>query len=610
MDLEALLQPIPGRDPGGIDLRPTPLYLQIREARREEEEVEQGVWKHDFKKADYPQVVKLATEALKNKGKELQVVAWLAEALVHLEGFPGLTRGLDLTTGLLERFWDDVFPRPDEDGDLEFRATPLQWIGSQLDPVLRKVPLTSAGYAWYDYHVARSIPSEGEAERDATKRAIRQEALAQQKPTAEIIDDACSATPHDFYSTRLAEINDAQAAINRIAELCDQRFGDVAPSFAPLRSTLDELTQTIRVFRAKSGSPVSGPATPQSVAAPVTTPAYSEPSPSAFKPFDDWGDPSPLIETRTEPNQDAEPEPVSHSDTQPFFSAPEPYPAAAFSHVSSDDPIATLASIAANMRSADPFNPAPYLLLRGLRWGELYATPDLDVALLASPPSDIRVTLRKLFVQRDWGSLLDECESAAALPCGRAWLDLQRYSIEAARHLGFVQVAAAILAHWKTVLERFPALPTMSLDDDTPAASQETQRFLRDEGLTIAEPLVPATDSLTEARKAAASGDFARAFQLLSRGHAGSSRDLFLARLSLAKLCIGTPYENAARPVARALQEDLERRELSDWESGEFLAQPLVLLHQLTRFDDDERERLLTSISRLDPVVALSLESR
>src|SRR5208283_4227043 len=95
-----LLNPIPGENPSGEDLRYAPVYDQIKEARREEEESAQGDWVHDVKKADYPLVIKLTTDAIATKSKDLQLAAWLTEALVRTEGFAGLKQGLQLLQDL------------------------------------------------------------------------------------------------------------------------------------------------------------------------------------------------------------------------------------------------------------------------------------------------------------------------------------------------------------------------------------------------------------------------------------------------------------------------------------------------------------------------------
>src|ERR1039458_3279238 len=106
-----LLNPIPGENPSGEDLRYAPIYDQIKEGRREEEESEQGEWVHEVKKADFPLVIKLATEAIATKSKDLQLAAWLTAALVRMEGFAGLKQGLQLLQGMTTTFWDTVDPQ-------------------------------------------------------------------------------------------------------------------------------------------------------------------------------------------------------------------------------------------------------------------------------------------------------------------------------------------------------------------------------------------------------------------------------------------------------------------------------------------------------------------
>src|ERR1017187_10497606 len=77
IDIEALLQPIPGGLPSGPDLRYHPIADQIKEARREEADISQGVWLHDVKAADYPLVLKLCKDALGKRGKDLQIAGWM-----------------------------------------------------------------------------------------------------------------------------------------------------------------------------------------------------------------------------------------------------------------------------------------------------------------------------------------------------------------------------------------------------------------------------------------------------------------------------------------------------------------------------------------------------
>src|SRR5690348_6891095 len=100
LNLEELLQPIPGENPSGQDLRYEPIYGEIKEARREDDEGPQGQWAHERKLADWPKVIKLTTEALSKQSKDLQLAAWLTEALLRKEGVGGLCSGLALIKGL------------------------------------------------------------------------------------------------------------------------------------------------------------------------------------------------------------------------------------------------------------------------------------------------------------------------------------------------------------------------------------------------------------------------------------------------------------------------------------------------------------------------------
>src|SRR5713226_2471659 len=76
---DELLSSIPGSNPAGENLRYAPLYDKIKEARREEDDAPQGDWRRERKLADWPLTIKLITEALSGKTKDLQLAAWLTE---------------------------------------------------------------------------------------------------------------------------------------------------------------------------------------------------------------------------------------------------------------------------------------------------------------------------------------------------------------------------------------------------------------------------------------------------------------------------------------------------------------------------------------------------
>src|SRR5829696_3111446 len=150
IDVEALLAPVAGENPAGESLQYAGLYDEVRKERRADEDLAQGEWKKsNTKSADWGEVVRLTTDALKGQTKDLQVGAWLAEALVKLHGFTGLRDGLRLMRGLHERFWEHVYPEVDEDG-LEGRANSLAWLSSQLAGSIKSVAITRASGGVFD----------------------------------------------------------------------------------------------------------------------------------------------------------------------------------------------------------------------------------------------------------------------------------------------------------------------------------------------------------------------------------------------------------------------------------------------------------------------------
>jgi len=140
---EDILAPIAGENPSGVDLRYDTkllIYDKIKEARRQDDELAQGAWQTERKTANWPVALKLSQDTLATTSKDLQLAAYLTEALLQMERFAGLRQGLDITLRLLTDFWDTVYPLIEE-GDRELRARPLAWIGSMLDMPIRSAPI-------------------------------------------------------------------------------------------------------------------------------------------------------------------------------------------------------------------------------------------------------------------------------------------------------------------------------------------------------------------------------------------------------------------------------------------------------------------------------------
>lgn len=129
---EALLKPLDGDNPCGTFLLYDPLYDDIRDARtHEEDNLPQGIWKRDLKKADWSLVEDLCIKALSEKTKDLQIAVWLSEAWLQLYGLKGFAQGIELIHRLASTFWDTIYPELKKD-DPEYRLAPFFWLDDKL----------------------------------------------------------------------------------------------------------------------------------------------------------------------------------------------------------------------------------------------------------------------------------------------------------------------------------------------------------------------------------------------------------------------------------------------------------------------------------------------
>jgi len=590
-----LLNPIAGENPSGANLRYDPLYDKIKEARREDDDAPQGEWAFERKVADWKQVVKLAGDALAARSKDLQLAAWLTEAMLRTEGFAGLLAGLKFCQGLIENFWDTLYPEL-EDGDAEFRAAPLDWIGSRFDQAVRMVPVTRKGYDWFQYKQSRAVGYEADTAGNETKLEARTQAIADGKVTAEEFDTAFAATPKVFYAESKQNLDDCLAAIESLSGVCEPKFGDATPGFGSLRTALEEVRSAVNGLLQKKRELEPDEEPEAGAEAAGAEPGEAETAETAE---------GSAVPGRARKTVSAEP-------------------------ADRDDAFSRVAAVAKYLRREDPYSPAPYLMLRGLRWGELRAggeSPSLE--LLAPPATQVRQDLKRLSVEGNWVELIELAENTMAMPCGRAWLDLQRYAVKALDEYGYPAIASAIRSELRSLVADLPQLPQWTLADDTPTANSETQAWLKD--VTAPQQAVngfqalpsmgapaesapgePAPrDAFQVAMESARSGDVQQAIEILSHeiAHERSGRARFQRKIQLAQICMSTGHEAIAYPILNDVSDEIEHRRLEEWEASEVVAHPLALLFRcMNQLDGDaeSKRKLYARICRLDPVQALA----
>jgi type VI secretion system protein ImpA len=609
-----LLQPIEGDNPSGANLTYDKAFDQIKEARIEDDDsIPAGDWGRAVKKADRNLVIKLAGETLAKRTKDIRLAGWYLESLIRKEGISQLVPGLDLLLKLEEQFWETIYPQLDDDGNADLRIGAVELAGSLIAVQMKQVALTRGGLNWGQYQDARAVGFETEDMSDE-KRENRADAIARGKLTGEDLQKSIDATPKAFYAEAEASLGNGLELLDDLDRLHDDKYGDDPPSLSKLKSAIEEVKKVIgSILNEKRKT-----------------------------------DPDPLA-----PGEEAE-EPAEESDVFARFhddgfaaeEIPADQPAARAAPrrkvpvgtpTDAEGAYAQVAACAEFLRAENPASPVPYLLCAGLRLGETRASDPGDPNFAVAPPTETRQALRRLANDSSWDDLTQLGLRTLAEPCGRVWLDLQRYLWRAAYETGNSAVACAVLGTVRALLTDIPTLRETTLDDDTPAANAETLQWIAQH--VLPPPQESATETEEDYRPAepiyqppvsvhgsedAAPDIYQTALQILKQGRMGeaisllvrdselqpSGRMRFLRRVQMAQLCLAADQAAVAYPVLLDLSAEMERRGLETWEAAETLSQPLSLLLRcvdLRKGGSDDREAIFARLCRLDPQAALTI---
>jgi type VI secretion system protein ImpA len=260
LDFELLLAPIAGDNPAGISLRddysPNSSYNTIKTARDAARATERQMIMDgegaSAPAAEWEPILKQGTKILGEESKNLEVAAWLTEALVRKFGFAGLRDGFRLLRELSERFWDGLYPLPDEDGMIA-RVAPLTGLnGQESDGVLLKpianIPITAAGthrpFTLADYKRACEISGVSDPEKRARM-------IDQGMPTLEMFEQASHETPADFFRDLVEDLEACREEFRLLCDVLDEKCGkdedgfSLAPPTSNIRNALEKAHEDV-----------------------------------------------------------------------------------------------------------------------------------------------------------------------------------------------------------------------------------------------------------------------------------------------------------------------------------------------------------------------------
>lgn len=255
IDIQALSQAITDDCPQGSDIRldrsPNSDYYRIKDARNGARAAERANLFDDDAGVDtlplWQPVLDTAPQILIETSKDLEVLSWYIEALIRFHGIAGLRDGFALTREIIEQYWDNLYPEPDEDG-LETKIAPLTALngdggeGTLLGPI-RNCKITTLGndgdFSYWQYQQAR----------DASKVADEDERNSRLQTMGfnlDSIEKTVATGDNAFYITLVADLEACGEHFQAINELMASHCAHETPPSTSIRELLEEVLRTVR----------------------------------------------------------------------------------------------------------------------------------------------------------------------------------------------------------------------------------------------------------------------------------------------------------------------------------------------------------------------------
>ncbi|MGO8089085.1 type VI secretion system protein TssA [Rhizobium leguminosarum] len=240
MNVREIIDPLEQNPPCGENVRSNTvsreIYYRIKDARNAARTAERSIipgetiaiapaW-HD--------VSNLGLQILSSKSKDIEVLAWLAEAQLRLRGFSGLHDVYVATVSLLDKHFDALHSIGD--GDVEERFAPfagLNGVGGE-GTLIQAIRLTSlipggkfAQFSLWDFQLSQR-PNETERRKEL-QQAAAEAGVAQMSAYLDVLTGCI-------------------AAFDRMVEILDEHCGDQAPPSSNTRNVLQEAASAIRML--------------------------------------------------------------------------------------------------------------------------------------------------------------------------------------------------------------------------------------------------------------------------------------------------------------------------------------------------------------------------
>ncbi len=277
MNVLQIADPLDQYSPCGENVRDSAslrgIYYSIKDARTSARTAERAIDPGETigVAPAWQDVNNLGLQLLSSKTKDIEVLAWLAEAQLRIRGFEGLRDVYVATASLLDNYFDTLHSIGDD--DFEERFAPLaglNGIGGE-GTIIQAIRLTSlvadgkfGQFSLWDFQLGQR-----------NGQSHRREELEQAATEAGVA----------AMKNHLASVADCIQAYDRLVEILDQKCGNQAPPSSNTRNALQEVAAAIRVLAGIEAADPEPPATANGPEMQVSVSEQPQADPAAARPL-------------------------------------------------------------------------------------------------------------------------------------------------------------------------------------------------------------------------------------------------------------------------------------------------------------------------------------
>jgi type VI secretion system protein ImpA len=245
IEVETLLAEISAEAPAGADVEYDPEYFELEKIAKGTPESTMGEEKIEAEEPNWREV-KAAALKLSERTRDMRVALILAVALLKEDGLPGFRDGIALIKGLVDRLWEQFFPKldPDDNNDPTIRVNLLRNLSGDnsaadmykfkqrlKEAVLTNSPQKIGAFSYRDIQIAKGEIPAPEAKEGAPP-----------PPTPQLVNAAFEDTSTEDLQANQTTLQDSLADIDAFLTALNEKVGEGnGPDLSELKEVLNSI---------------------------------------------------------------------------------------------------------------------------------------------------------------------------------------------------------------------------------------------------------------------------------------------------------------------------------------------------------------------------------